>query len=372
MEITKGKMEKAQQYLDKVTNKQELAGCSSLLKENGKEVFYLESGFADIEKKTPFNRNTICRLYSVSKVFTSVAVYKAFELNLFKIDDPISKFLPNFAHAKAEVNGELIDVASPTIMQLLNMEAGFSYGGECYTGKELKKITKNGFKETTLEFAKNISTYPLSYIPGTKREYSIGADMLGAIIEIASNMKYGDFLKKYIFDPIGLKNTFFVVPQEKRHLLPTTYTLIENKTVPFITYTLGINGKGESNEFQSGGAGLFSTIDDVSSFGVALLEGKIISLGSLEKICVIKKDEVNKQIDWMADEHWIYKNLVQIRKTADEKMPYSFVNDFGWNGWLGCDLIMNIERKSVFVFFTQQTGYGQGQVNHKLREILYK
>ncbi len=371
MEITSAKVKQAQDYLDNVTSNQELAGCSALLKENEKELLYLQSGFANIEKKTPFTRNAICRLYSVSKVFTAVAVYKAFELNLFKIDDPISNFFPNFAKAKIEINEKLIDIASPTIRQLLNMEGGFAYGGK-YVGKEYEKIVKGNYKESTIEFGQNISTYPLDYAPGTKRQYSICADLLGAVIEITSKMKFGDFLKKYIFDPIGLKNTFFVVPIEKRLLIPSTYTKNENKTVPFSNYILGINGAGDNNNFQSGGAGLFSTIDDVSCFGVNLLKGEIISLKSLKELSEVKENEINKQIDWMADEHQIYKNLVQIRKTIDEEKPYSFVNDFGWNGWLGCDLILNLNRKSVFVFFTQQENYGQGKVNNKLREILYK
>lgn len=364
-------IKEAKEYLKKITQSEELMGCSALLLENGEETLYLEAGYASKEKNVPFGRNTICRLFSVTKVFTAVAVYKAMELGLFRKEDPASLYLPNLKNAKYTENGKLIGVPSPTIRDLLNMQAGFNYMGEGYN-EVYKAIEESGFSLSTQEFARRITALPLLYKPGTERRYSVAADLLGAIIEKTSGLSFFDFLKKYIFLPSGIKEAGFYVEEKAMSRLATPYRK-DGKTLKKMDHLmLGIRIDGKKNAFESGGAGLHAAIDEVASFGKALLEGKILSEKTLREMVQkdLKEDVLPR--NWMTPDGDIYKNLLSIRREKDNKDPGSNVGDFGWNGWLGCDLILNIERQSVFVFFTQRADYGQGKANKELRAILYK
>lgn len=369
--VKKENIQEAKEYLKKVMRSEELMGCSALLLENGEETLFLEAGYADKEKNIPFGRNTICRLFSVTKVFTTVAVHKAMELGLFRKEDPASLYLPNLAKAQYSENGKLIDVPSPTIQDLLNMQAGFNYMGEGYN-EVYKAMEESGFTLSTQEFAKKITALPLAYKPGTERRYSVSADLLGAIIERTSGLSFLEFLEKYLFVPSGIKETSFWLEDKNQDRLATPYRKDGETLKKMDHLMLGIRIDGKKNAFESGGAGLHATIDEVASFGKALLEGKILSEKTLQEMARKDPGEDNLPRNWMTPDGDVYKNLLSIRREKDSKDPGSNVGDFGWNGWLGCDLILNIERKSVFVFFTQRADYGQGKANKELRAILYK
>lgn len=369
--IKKEIIQQAREYLQNAVQNDELMGCSALLLEKGEEILYLQAGYADKEKSISFGRSTICRLFSVTKVFTTVAVHKAIEFGLFRKEDPASLYLPNLKNAKYSENGKLIDVPSPTIRDLLNMQAGFNYMGEGYN-EVYKAMEESGFALSTQEFAKRITTLPLVYKPGTERRYSVAADLLGAIIEKASGLSFSDFLKKYLFVPSGIKETGFWLEDRNLDRLATPYRKDGENLKRMDHLMLGIRIDGKKNAFESGGAGLHSTIDEVAAFGKALLEGKILSDKTLQEMVRKDPDEDILPRNWMTPDGDIYKNLLSIRREKDAKDPGSNVGDFGWNGWLGCDLILNIERKSVFVFFTQRADYGQGKANKELRAILYK
>ena len=369
--IKKENIREAKEYLKKVTRSEELMGCSALLLENGKETLYLQAGYADKEKNVPFGRNTICRLFSVTKVFTTVAVHKAIELGLFRKEDPASLYLPNLKNAKYMENGVLISVPSPTIRDLLNMQAGFNYMGEGYN-EVYKAMEESSFSLSTQEFAERITSLPLVYKPGTERRYSVAADLLGAIIERTSGISFLDFLSKYLFGPSGIKEAGFWLEDKNRDRLAAPYRKDGEVLKKMDHLMLGIRIDGKKNAFESGGAGLHATIDEVASFGKALLEGKILSKKTLQEMVQKDQDEDILPRNWMTPDGDIYKNLLSIRREKDSKDPGSNVGDFGWNGWLGCDLILSIERQSVFVFFTQRADYGQGKANKELRAILYK
>ena len=369
--FAKERIEEAKNYLDNAIKENKLPGCSVLIKDKGKETLYVESGFSDIERRIPFKREAICHLFSVSKVFTTVAVHKAIELRLLRKEDLVSDYLSPFKHATVLLeNGSLMkEVPSPTIDDLLNMCAGLGYS-EGENSQVFQKVSESNFTTSTIDFANSIAQNPLSYVPRTKRAYSVGADLLGAIIEIVSKMSFGDFMKKYIFEPAGLKNTGFFLNENQRKKLIPCYRLENNKFVKMNTLNLGIDIKGRKNLFESGGAGLFSTIDDVSSFGAALLEGKILKKETLESLYQEEQNDTRFPPDWMAPEGMVYKNLLKICRTKKE--PEGIPGDFGWNGWLGCHIAINPKINRVYTFFTQVADYGEGEVNKEFRRILYR
>lgn len=365
------KIKKAQEYLRRCVQEGKIAGCSLLIKDDGKESLYLESGYADLKNKTPFRRDTVCRLFSVTKVFTSVAVFKAMELGLFSKEDPLGKFFPGLQYPVVEIEGKRIRVPSPSIEQALHMTAGFQYNNG-KTASVFTQVLESGFTLSTSEFASKVAALPLLYIPGTKRIYSVSADMLAAIIEKTSGMTYGNFLKKYLFEPAGIQKIGFSIGEEQRKHLAHVYSKTENGLEEYDQDSLGIRLDGKPNAFESGGGGLFATIDEVSLFADALLSYKILRKETLESIFQEKeKDPKPSPSDWMTPKGTVYKNLVQIRREYDENCPYSSVDEFCWSGWLGCYLAINPSTQRSFVFFTQLANYGEGEVCKEVRKILY-
>lgn len=360
----------AKKYLETITNEKNLPGCSILIADHGQESLYFESGFSDLENKIPFKRDAICRLFSVSKVFTTIAVHKAIELGLLSKNNLLSEFLPCFSRPKVLMEGGLLkEVSSPTIHDLLNMCAGFGYG-EGKNGEVFADVEKSNYSISTQEFASLIAKNPLLYVPGTKRAYSVAADLLGAVIEKVSHLRFGEFLDKYVFKPAKLKDTGFSLSDKQRERLIPCYFLEEGQWKRMEKTNLGIQIEGRKNSFESGGAGLFSTIDDVSRFGVALLEGKILAKETLESLYKEEPDDLLFPSDWMAPEGMVYKNLLKVCRK--EKEPNDIPGDFGWNGWLGCHIALNAPIGRVYVFFTQVAGYGEGEENREFRRILYK
>lgn len=366
----KERVEEAKKYLDCAIKENKLPGCSVLIKDNDKETLYLEAGFSDIEKQIPFKRDAICHLFSVSKVFTTVAVHKAIELHLLHKEDLVSDYLPPFKKAKVLTeDGSLKEVPSPTIDDLLNMCAGLGYS-EGENGQVFQKVSESNFTTSTKDFTDDIAKNPLSYVPRTKRAYSVGADLLGAIVEIVSKMSFGKFMREYIFEPAGLKNTGFFLNDSQREKLIPCYRFESNKFVKMEKLNLGMDIDARKNLFESGGAGLLSTIDDVSNFGVALLEGKILKKETLESLYKEEESDARFPFDWMAPEGMVYKNLLKICRTKKE--PEDIPGDFGWNGWLGCHIAINPRIHRVYTFFTQVADYGEGEVNKEFRRILYR
>lgn len=365
------KIKKAEEYLHQCVHEGKIAGCSLLIKDGGKESLYLDSGFSDLKTKVPFKRDTVCRLFSVTKVFTSVAVFKAMELGLFSKEDSLGKFFPELQSPVVEIEGKHLHVPSPSIEQALNMTAGFQYNNGL-TASVFTQVLESGFTLSTSEFASRIATLPLLYAPGTKRIYSVSADMLAAIIEKTSGMTYGNFLKKYLFEPAGIPNIGFSIDDGQRKHLSHVYSKTKNGLEEYDQDSLGIRFDGKPNAFESGGGGLFATIDEVSLFADALLSYKILRKETLESIFQEKeKDPKPSPSDWMTPKGTVYKNLVQIRREYDENCPYSSVDEFGWSGWLGCYLAINPSTQRSFVFFTQLVNYGEGEVCKEVRKILY-
>ena len=334
------------------------------------ESLYFDCGFSDLEHEIPFKRDAICRLFSVSKVFTTIAIHKAIELGLLAKRNLLSDFLPAFKNPKVLMeDGSLKEVACPTIQDLLNMCTGFGYG-EGKNGKAFEEVEKSNYRVSTFEFASLIAQNPLLYVPRTKRSYSLAADLLGEVIEKASHLRFSEFLDKYIFIPANTKDMGFSLNDKQRKRLVPCYVKENGHWQKMRRVGLGIDIQGRETLFESGGAGLFGTIDDVASFGTALLEGKILRKETLESLYKEEKDDLCFPSDWMAPEGMVYKNLLKICREAKE--PSDIQGDFGWNGWLGCHIALNARIGRVYVFFTQVADYGEGKENSEFRNILYK
>jgi CubicO group peptidase (beta-lactamase class C family) len=320
----------------------EHAGVITLLARDGKIVDFQMYGYRDVEKRLPMERDTICRMYSMSKIITSVGALVLFEEGRFNLDDPVSKFLPELKDMKVMTGGtteapQLEPLKRPiTIKHLLTQTSGLIY--DFSGGKELSTLYERADLWTgpgLSNFIAKVGKLPLQHQPGDNYTYGINTDVLGALIERVSGKTLGVFLDQRIFRPLGMKDTSFDVPEEKMNRLAKTYKhgadgrFLEDKP---IIETWPEAGRG----LESGGGGLFSTAGDYARFAQMLLNG-----GTLENHRILGR----KTVELMTANHMVAlpNNQAATRQkgfglgvevTTDlgqESIPSS-AGQFGWYG----------------------------------------
>ena len=255
------------------------AGIITLLALNGRIVDVQTYGYRDLENLLPMERDTICRVYSMSKIITSAATLILWEEGWFNLDDSIETYLPELKSRKVFKSGtaespELTDATKKiTIKHLLTHTSGLIYD---FDDKDpLGKIYKQAdlWSSPDLDaFMKKVADLPLKHQPGDQYSYGINTDVLGALVEKISQKKFSAFLQERIFQPLGMKDTSFDVPAEKMNRLAKTYKHGPDRKLVEAELLIGTSpGPG----VESGGGGLFSTAGDYFRFAQMLLNNGI-------------------------------------------------------------------------------------------------
>lgn len=263
--------------LHKMVDDGQLAGVASEMWKDGALVHRSAYGKSDLETGAPMAADTIVRAYSMTKPVTAVAMMILHDQGKWRPEDPVAKYLPELAGLKVfrglDKDGKPILTAPaspPTMAHLMTHMAGFQYdmgGGyidDLYREADLFHAADNR------DFVARVARLPLAYDPGTRWQYSIAMDLQGAIIERLSGMSLRDFMKRHIFDPLGMADTDFVVPKGKLLRLATVYEWKDGKPVKVTSHPLG-NDPTAMPGFASGGGGLFSTAPDYARFARMLL-----------------------------------------------------------------------------------------------------
>lgn len=366
----------------------EIAGANLLVFKDGKEVLYHEDGWASIEEQLPIKRDTIFRLFSMTKPVTAAATMMLVERGKFDLYEPVSRFLEGFRNQVVAENGSLIPVKRDVrISDLLNMTSGLLYPQDGVAGMAVARVfdeihaklnTDNAL--TTLEIANKLGECPLAFQPGESWAYGTSADILGAVIEVVTGMRFGEFLKKEIFEPLGMEDTAFYVPKEKYHRLANTYMWDGKGGLKLYPgHNLGIyQDMDRDPAFESGGAGLASTIDDYSKFALMLLNGgsyngrqflnprtvKYMTTKALNK-------KQQKSFDlWIDLEGHTYGSLMRILNDPQKAGTIGSPYEYGWDGWLGCYFANCPADNLCFLFMTQKTDAGTMHITRRLRNII--
>lgn len=267
--------------LKNAVDSNQVPGVVALITRNGKIIYQKAYGKAD-EKGKPLKTNTIFRIASQTKAITSTAVMMLWEEGKFQLDDPISKYIPEFKNPRILDTFNTSDgsyTSTPaeheiTIRHLLTHTSGLGYGvidGD----KRFQRIYKDaGITDlytteniSIAESVKKLAKLPLHHDPGTAFVYSEGLDVLGYFIEIVSGMPFDEFLRTRIFDPLGMNDTWFYLPKEKHDRLVNIQQKTDGvwKDYPVTFYDPDYPKKG-AKRFFSGGAGLSSTAEDYATF----------------------------------------------------------------------------------------------------------
>jgi CubicO group peptidase (beta-lactamase class C family) len=384
-----------QAAINRAVEAHDVGGMNVLVTQNGKDRWYCQSGMLDIRKNQKLERDAIFRCYSMSKPVTAVAAMMLVERGLLDFDEPVFNYLPGFkdqhvavedehdagedvspykAQLLAEPGGDYRNAASApsespvtspvTIKNLLTMTSGLPYpdpdhiagrgAGEVMDIVQRDLLTDHALG--TVDVANRLGRQPLRFQPGRHWMYGTSADVLGAVIEVASGQRFGDFLRTEIFEPLGMKDTAFYVPPEKQGRLGAIY---ENSASPLEPYESGtdIPGtnlrevtpsrhgviyRGDSDPaYQSGGAGLFSTLDDYSHLGHMLLqEGNYGAVRLLSEATVryMTRNALLGQpkTDYESWQHgYGYNSLMRILERPSMSYVMGTAGEYGWDGWLG-------------------------------------
>jgi CubicO group peptidase (beta-lactamase class C family) len=257
-----------------------LAGAVTMVARHGKVIEFEATGKRDIGANLPMQKDSIFRIYSMSKPITGVAMMMLFEEGKWQLNDPVAKYIPEFADLKVyatDANGNMVlkDQAHPmTMRELMSHTGGFTYG--YFSNTPVDKLQREAdvlnVNSTLEEMVKRVAKLPLNAQPGSEWHYSISVDIQGYIVQKLSGMPFEEFLEKRIFKPLNMVDTGFYVPAEKLKRLAEFYTY--GKDGQFDVVKGGLNHDFSAKPaLASGGGGLVSTATDYMRFCQMLLNG---------------------------------------------------------------------------------------------------
>lgn len=384
-----------QKCMDRAVTGNEMAGCTFCLVRDGKEEIYLESGFANKEVKKPIARDSIYRMYSMSKPVTAAAFLKLVEDGWVDLQDPVSRYLESYRRQNYMTEeGRLRPVPADNPMRirdLLNMTSGLVYPDEVTRpGKETGVIYEDAVARlgtdgamTTMEFAERIGECTLLFAPGTSWNYGVSADILGAVIEKITGMTFGEYLKESILDPAGMMDTAFYVPEEKKGRLVTAYGNRNDEPgaelVPYTGNHLAIRNDGGENPFESGGAGLFSTLDDYRRFTGMLMNhgraesGKQVLRPGTVRFLSSGKLSTRQQArfdTWAGLAGYTYANLNRVMVDPSQAATIGHKGEYGWDGWLGVYFDNDPEAGQTLLLMMNKKDYGTDRLTREIRNIV--
>lgn len=344
-----------------VDNKYFSAIQTAIIK-NGKLIHFNSYGYSDISLEKTLSNDDIFRIASMTKPIVSVALMMLLEKGEFTLEDPVSKFIPEFKNLKKGKSEKSIK-NEIKIIDLLRHSAGFEFKGpEIYMesiGLNLEEFVKKSIKS------------PLLYEPGTQWRYSYSTDICGYLIEVISGMSLDKFLKINIFEPLNMKDTFFELPKEKMERLTTLYTLNKKKLTVFDEPSTSL---ANNVTLFSGAGGLLSTTNDYLIFCQMLLNGGVFNGQRIIQ---------NSTINLMLEDHskgLKYKKLIFGKKKGfglgfeiinQENTKFGSKGTYGWGGIFGTYFRIDPVENMIFIYMTQSFETYNLKLSKKFRGLVY-
>ena len=263
-------------------DQKQLAGIVTILARHGKVVEERTYGKKDIASGAPMTKDTIFRIFSMTKPVTGVAMMILYEEGKWHPLDPVAKYIPEFAHLKVfkgvDESGKMIledPVHPPTMRELMTHTAGFTYGGFGTSLVDKMYLEQQVLQSRSLQdMIDKLAKIPLLYQPGTRWVYSVSMDIQGYIVEKVSGQSLPDFMRQHIFAPLGMKDTGFFVPLEKRNRFATLYRKDQKGELVADATAGGVpTDYAAQPAMSSGGGGMVSTAQDYLRFAQMLLNG---------------------------------------------------------------------------------------------------
>jgi CubicO group peptidase (beta-lactamase class C family) len=362
------------------------AGTSALIWQDGREVYFGTAGMADREAKRPMRRDTIAQIYSMTKPVTGVALMQLWEQGKFRLDDPLARYLPEYAdmrvYAGKDAAGQPRYVAAErpiTVRDILRHTAGFAYGAgptpahDAYVAAEPLALTI-----PLAEASKRLARVPLLYQPGTQWEYSIAVDVQAALVERLSGERFADYVRAHIFEPLGMRETGWRQPDAR---LPRFAAMNVKKDGKLVQQNAA---EAQTLNFRDhaltpGGFGLASTLDDYSRFARMLLNkgeldgARILKASTVKLMATDQLDPMIKERAWLPGKGAVGFGFdFAVRKAPPQSREESrgAVGEFFWDGMASTLFWVDPANKLTAVFFVQTIPY-DGTLHRDFRAAVY-
>ena len=361
--------------LAKFLDSQNMPSGDVIIYHNHKEIFRHKCGTKDAEKNTPLKGDELYFLYSASKPITCVAAMRLVERGIISIEDPVYKYIPEYKDLIYKCGNEIKPCKNVmTVRHLFAMRGGLTYDLNMPSFRELVAKEPNA---DTVSVVKSFAKTPLAFEPGTRYQYSLCHDVLGAIVEIASGMKFSEYLNKEIFEPLGMTRTTFYVTDDMLPKFATQYRL-ENGSyneVPLkCAYKL-------TPCYESGGAGLVSCVDDYIKFADAMANNGTAANGyqllrpETVALMRVNQNEVDINLPGPVRPGLGYGFGMRVmldKRLANSNAPTEF--EFGWDGAAGTYVTMDAHHHITAVYAQHVLGHGwvYTDVHPVIRDTMYK
>jgi CubicO group peptidase (beta-lactamase class C family) len=388
--LSSERLERIGKAVQKSIDDQRIPGAVTLVVRRGQVAYFKAQGMQDREADKAMRPDSIFRICSMSKPITTAAVMILYEEGRFLLEDPVSKYMPEFKNPKVLVKpaggGEPYTIPATheiTIRDLLRHTSGLTYNWNSDLGPLYEKAdVAHGmypYDFTIRENVERLAKQPLLFNPGERWEYSLSIDVLGRFIEVISGKPFDEFLRTRLFEPLGMKDTYFFPPDNKLDRLTTAYTYYDDKGLnrfpdkPIhegtFMYSADYPARGPKKLF-SGGAGLTSTATDYARFCEMMLEG-----GKLGNVRVLSR----KSVELMTHD--------QLGKIAPDqdfglgfgvsgvKSPLTELGtpgSYNWGGFFYTAFIVDPKEQMIIVFMGQLHPTGGLTLDRQVEELAYQ
>ncbi len=364
-----------------------LPGIVALVARNGKIVFHEAYGKANNGKGKSMEKDAIFRIASQSKAVTATAVMMLWEEGKFRLDDPISKYIPEFKNPQVLKSFKYADTSYSTvaadkeitIRQLLSHTSGIGYA-DIDGDERMRMIYKKagiltGFSDEDITIGENVkklAKLPLHHNPGEKFTYSLGLDVLGYFVELTSGMPFDEFLAKRIFDPLGMEDTYFYLPKSKAGRLVAVQEKKDGKWIqyPDTYYDTDYPVQGAKSYF-SGGAGLSSTAKDYATFLQMYLNGGELNGKRLLSRPTVQTIMGNQTGDLYGGGDKYYGLAFAVLTAAgQDKGGLGSEGTFEWGGYFNTQYFADPKEKIIGVLMKQTRGPVNDQTGWKFKQLV--
>jgi CubicO group peptidase (beta-lactamase class C family) len=367
----------------------ELVGVSALVYEDGKEAYFGAFGMADREKNRPMSRDTLVRIFSMTKPLTGVVLMTFYEDGLFGLDDPLEQHLPEFAGIQVyagEENGELLlepPARLPTIRDILRHTAGFANGDDSDqspAGRRYREVDPGNFGNTLAQMSEKLASLPLLYHPGTRWFYGPSVDVQARLVEVLGGKPYDVTLKERVLEPLGMRDTQYTLRADQHERISALYERHPDGAFARVPDETSLAFNIEDRPLKPGGWGLTSTLDDYMRFARMLIDG-----GELDGVRILKSETVRLMATdalppELKDRWWLVNKgqvgfgidfAVRVAPPANQAEASGAVGEFFWDGLANTLFWVDPENDIAAVLFNQYWPFGKTEIQKEFRDAIY-
>jgi CubicO group peptidase (beta-lactamase class C family) len=376
------RLERLHRQIESFVDEGKHAGIGVLLLRKGQMADSFSVGLRDRQAGTPMQGDTIVRIYSLTKIITSVAAINLIEEGKLGLSHPIKEYLPEFSDMRIFVGGnakhrELVPAEVPiNVHHLFTHTSGFTYGDNEEPIDELYQTAGLETADSLADLVRMLATLPLKREPGTMYEYGFSTDILARVVEVVSGQPFDRFLQERILEPLGMMDTGFSVEDTKRDRLAKVYEHGTNRELqPVQSFEFEVI-EGQK-KFPMGGSGLFSTIQDYSRFAQTLCNG-----GELNGVRILSR----KAFEQMTVDHLGGKPVsnrtytegygfglgVAVRTNSGLAGTLGTLGAFGWSGKATTFCLMDPAEQLVMLVFTQHLPYDEHGLFEQFTNLVYQ